>query len=110
MRAKTALSNTTACWASANASLLSPRVQTVATTALFVAAAAFPAFAQDTIGITPVATAAIAGFKVLGLIGIGYGFIRLMGGRHTVEGLVCMGIGGLGLAKSDAVAALFGIG
>lgn len=110
MRAKTALSNTIAYCAPFNAPLLSPRAQALATTALFVAASAFPAFAQDTIGITPVAAAAIQGFKLLGLIGIGYGFVRLMGGRHTIEGLVCMGAGGLGLAKSDAVAALFGIG
>ncbi len=72
-------------------------------------AAIVPAFAQDTIGITPVSTAVIAAFKLLGLIGIGWGFIRLMGGRHTIEGLVSMAIGGLGLAKADAVAALFGL-
>ena len=84
-------------------------LQAGAAVALLSVAAIVPAFAQDTIGITPVSTAVIAAFKLLGLIGIGWGFIRLMGGRHTIEGLLSMAIGGLGLAKADAVAALFGL-
>ncbi len=84
-------------------------LQAGAAVALLSFAALTPAFAQDIIGIQPISTAVIAAFKILGLIGIGWGFIRLMGGRHTIEGLVSMAIGGLGLAKADAVAALMGL-
>ena len=53
--------------------------------------------------------AVIATFKVLAGIGIVWGFLRLMSGRHTVEGLVTMGVGALGIAKADTIASLLGL-
>jgi uncharacterized protein (UPF0261 family) len=73
------------------------------------AAATGLAMAQsDVLGVTPVSQDAITVMKAVGLAAIGWGFLRLMGGRHTVEGLTMIGIGGLGLAKSSAIASLFG--
>lgn len=62
----------------------------------------------DVLGVTPVSQSAILTLKAIGLVAIGWGFLRLMGGRHTVEGLVALGVGGLGLAKSTAIASYFG--
>jgi hypothetical protein len=62
----------------------------------------------DILGVTPVSQAGITAIKAIALGGIAYGFLRLMGGRHTVEGLVEMGVGGLGIAKSQAIAGFFG--
>jgi hypothetical protein len=63
----------------------------------------------DVLGITPVSTAGIYAIKAIALGGIAWGFLRMMGGRHTVEGLVEMGVGGLGIAKSQAIATFFGM-
>ncbi len=48
-------------------------------------------------------------YAIIAFGGIGWGFIRLVGGRHTMEGLVTMAAGGLGVAKVDAIAGLFGL-
>lgn len=63
----------------------------------------------DVLGVSTVRDAAIVVFKVLAVLGIGFGFIRLMSGRHTMEGLVTMGVGALGVAKTDAIAGLMGL-
>jgi hypothetical protein len=68
------------------------------------------AFAQDVIGAAPVSNSAIYTFKAIAVAGVGWGFLRLMSGRHTVEGLTVMAAGALGLAKTQAVVALLGIG
>jgi hypothetical protein len=68
------------------------------------------AFAQDVIGAQPVSQAAIATFKLIAAAGVGWGFLRLMSGRHTVEGLTVMGAGALGLAKTAAVVGFLGLG
>jgi uncharacterized protein (UPF0261 family) len=67
-------------------------------------------FAQDVIGAAPVSQSAIYTFKAIAVAGVGWGFLRLMSGRHTVEGLTVMAAGALGLAKTQAVVALLGIG
>lgn len=84
------------------ATLISAAVMLMAQTGL--------AFAQgaDTLGVTPVEQAAIATMKLIAIAAIGFGFMRLMSGRHTMEGLVTLGVGGLGLAKTTAITALFG--
>jgi hypothetical protein len=68
------------------------------------------AFAQDVIGAAPVSQAAILTSKAIAVAGVGWGFLRLMSGRHTVEGLTVMAAGALGLAKTQAVVALLGLG
>jgi len=68
------------------------------------------ALAQDVIGAAPVSQAAIMTFRAIAVAGVGWGFLRLMGGRHTVEGLTVMGAGALGLAKTPAVVGLLGLG
>jgi hypothetical protein len=85
-------------------------LNTTATALVLAAAETSVALAQgaDTLGITPVEQAAIAGMKLIAIAAIGWGFMRLMSGRHTVEGLVALGVGGLGLAKTSAITALFG--
>lgn len=82
----------------------------IATALVLVAAATTAAFAQDVIGAAPVSQAAITVFKAIAVAGIGWGFLRLMSGRHTVEGLTVMGAGGLGLAKTQAIVGLLGLG
>ena len=57
---------------------------------------------------TPVGWA-VAAFKVIAGLGIVWGFMRLMSGRHTIEGLVIMAVGALGIAKSDAITAGLGL-
>jgi len=64
----------------------------------------------DPLGVTPVKDAVVATFKVLAAIGIVWGFLRMMGGRHTVEGLVTMAVGALGIAKADTIITLLGVG
>ena len=76
--------------------------------ALFVAAGT-PAFAQDVIGVQPVSAAVITVFQVIGIMAVGWGFLRLIGGRHTVEGLVTVAIGALGIAKTQAIATFLGL-
>ncbi len=63
----------------------------------------------DPLGVSSVKDAVIATFKVLAGIGIVWGFLRMMSGRHTVEGLVTMAVGALGIAKADTIASLLGI-
>jgi hypothetical protein len=41
------------------------------------------AFAQDVIGAAPVSQSAILTFKAIAVAGVGWGFLRLMSGRHT---------------------------
>lgn len=77
--------------------------------ALTVAALA-PAFAQDVIGAQPVSQAAITVFKLIAAAGVGWGFMRLMSGRHTVEGLTVTAAGALGLAKTQAIVTFLGLG
>jgi len=84
--------------------------QALATALALTAAVSTAAFAQDTIGIQPVSTAALAAMKLIAAAGIGWGFLRLMSGRHTIEGLTLMGVGGLGLAKTQAVVTFLGLG
>ena len=84
----------------------------VAQAALAVAAIvafAGPAHAQDVLGISTVREAVVTVFKAIAFLGIIWGFFRHMSGRHTVEGLVTMGVGALGVAKADAIAGLLGI-
>lgn len=84
------------------ATLISAAVMLMAQTGLALAQGA------DTLGVTPVEQAAIATMKLIAIAAIGFGFMRLMSGRHTIEGLVTLGVGGLGLAKTTAITALFG--
>lgn len=85
-------------------------IQTLALGLLLTAAAANTVMAQDVIGALPVSNSAILTFKAIAVAGVGWGFLRLMSGRHTVEGLTVMGAGALGLAKTPAVVALLGLG
>lgn len=77
----------------------------------FTLVAAGMAHAQgaDPLGVSGIKDAVIATFKVLAGIGIVWGFLRLMSGRHTVEGLVTMAVGALGIAKADTIAGLLGV-
>ena len=84
-------------------------LQTVAVALSLSLAAGKAAFAQDVIGLQPVSQAVISGIEVIAVAAICWGFMRLMSGRHTVEGLVTMAVGGLGIAKVQAVASLFGL-
>lgn len=84
------------------ATLISAAVMLMAQTGLALAQGA------DTLGVTPVEQASIATMKLIAIAAIGFGFMRLMSGRHTIEGLVTLGVGGLGLAKTTAITALFG--
>jgi uncharacterized protein (UPF0261 family) len=87
-------------------------LRAVGVSLVLTAAAAGPVLAQaaDTLGVEPVSTAAITTFKLIAAAAIGFGFFRLMSGRHTVEGLVTLGAGGLGLAKTSAIVTLLGLG
>ncbi len=83
----------------------------LATLALtFVAAGLAHAQGADPLGVSSVKDAVIATFKVLAAIGIVWGFLRMMSGRHTIEGLVTVAVGALGIAKADTIATLLGIG
>jgi uncharacterized protein (UPF0261 family) len=62
----------------------------------------------DVIGVSPIANDAIVAFKGIALAAIGLGFLALMSGRHTMAALVALGVGGLGLAKIQAIVTLFG--
>ena len=91
--------------------MLKTRIQRiVATASTLPMAVTTSAFAQDVIGAAPVSQSAILTFKAIAVAGVGWGFLRLMSGRHTVEGLTVMAAGALGLAKTQAVVALLGIG
>lgn len=83
--------------------------QILAVLAVFAVACIGPALAQDVIGAKPVSDAAIAMFKIVAVAAICFGFFRMMSGRHTIEGLVTVAVGALGIAKTDAVVALFGL-
>lgn len=67
------------------------------------------AIAQDVLGVEPVSQAGVFAIKAIAMAGIAFGFLRMMAGRHSIEGLVEMGIGGLGIAKSNAIAQFFGM-
>lgn len=84
--------------------------QAIATALALTFAVSSAAFAQDIIGAQPVSQAAITTFKFIAAAGVGWGFLRLMSGRHTVEGLTVMGAGALGLAKTAAITAFLGLG
>jgi uncharacterized protein (UPF0261 family) len=64
----------------------------------------------DVLGTEQVSQSAITTMKLIAVAGIGYGFLRFMSGRHTVEGLTLIGVGGLGLAKTQAIVGLLGLG
>ncbi len=64
----------------------------------------------DPLGVSSIKDAVVATFKVLAALGILWGFLRMMTGRHTMEGLVSIGVGALGIAKTDAIVALLGVG
>lgn len=74
-----------------------------------VTVAAAHAQGADPLGVSTIKDAVVATFKVLAGIGIVWGFLRLMSGRHTVEGLVVMAVGALGIAKADTIASLLGV-
>ncbi len=63
----------------------------------------------DPLGVSSIKDAVVATFKVLAALGILWGFLRMMTGRHTIEGLVTMAVGALGIAKADTIASLLGI-
>lgn len=84
--------------------------QTLAAALALTLAAIAPAFAQDIIGAAPVSQAAIVVFKAIAVAGVGWGFMRLMSGRHTVEGLTVTAAGALGLAKAQAIVGFLGLG
>jgi hypothetical protein len=84
--------------------------QTIVTALALTIALSTAAFAQDVIGATAVSTAAQATMKVIAGAGVAWGFLRLMSGRHTVEGLTMLGTGALGLAKTQAIVGLLGLG
>jgi hypothetical protein len=84
--------------------------QTIATALALTLAVTGAAVAQDVIGAQPVSQAAITTFKFIAVAGVGWGFLRLMSGRHTVEGLTVMGAGALGLAKTQAIVGFLGLG
>lgn len=96
-----------------NPTLVKPlgHVQAVLAAFVLTLAVAGVAHAQaaDPLGVSGIKDAVIATFKVLAGIGIVWGFLRLMSGRHTVEGLVTMAVGALGIAKADTIAGLLGI-
>lgn len=75
----------------------------------FVAAGLAHAQGADPLGVSTVKDAVVATMKVIAAIGIVWGFLRMMSGRHTVEGLVTMAVGALGIAKADTIASLLGI-
>ena len=75
----------------------------------FVATGLAHAQGADPLGVSGIKDAVIATFKVLAGIGIVWGFLRMMSGRHTIEGLVTMAVGALGIAKADTIASLLGI-
>jgi uncharacterized protein (UPF0261 family) len=84
--------------------------QVIATALALTFAVTTTAVAQDVIGAAPVAQGAITVFKAIAVAGVGWGFLRLMSGRHTVEGLTVMGAGALGLAKTQAIVGFLGLG
>ena len=86
------------------------RVALAALAFTFVAAGLAHAQGADPLGVSGVKDAVIATFKVLAGIGIVWGFLRMMSGRHTIEGLVTVAVGALGIAKADTIATLLGIG
>ena len=65
--------------------------------------------AADPLGVSTLKDAVVATFKVLAGIGVVWGFLRLMSGRHTAEGLVTMAVGALGIAKGDVIVGLLGL-
>ena len=86
------------------------RVALAALAFSLVAASLAHAQGADPLGVSTVKDAVIATFKVLAGIGIVWGFLRMMSGRHTIEGLVTVAVGALGIAKADTIATLLGIG
>ena len=63
----------------------------------------------DPLGVSGIKDAVIATFKVLAGIGVVWGFLRLMSGRNTAEGLVTLAVGALGIAKADTIVSLLGL-
>ena len=89
------------------------KVQTVTTALALTLLMTSGAMAQlaggDILGVTPVKDAAVVIFKVIAALGVLWGFMRLMSGRHTAEGLVVMAVGALGVAKGDTIATFMGL-
>lgn len=65
--------------------------------------------AADPLGVSTVRDAVVATFRVLAGIGVVWGFLRLMSGRNTAEGLVTLAVGALGIAKADTIVSLLGL-
>ena len=65
--------------------------------------------AADPLGVSTLKDAVVATFKVLAGIGVVWGFLRLMSGRNTAEGLVTLAVGALGIAKADTIVSLLGL-
>ena len=65
--------------------------------------------AADPLGVSGVRDAVVATFRVLAGIGVVWGFLRLMSGRNTAEGLVTLAVGALGIAKADTIVSLLGL-
>ncbi len=63
----------------------------------------------DVLGVAPISTEVITGLKLLGLCAIGWGFFRMMNGRHQIEALISLAVGALGLGKTAAIAAFLGL-
>lgn len=98
---------------------VAPQVSTPETTAMHLAkvvlaiavlslATLHPAAAQDILGISSFAAAAVLVVKAFcGLAVVGAAF-AIIGGRHQKEALVLLGVGLGGIYKADAIVALFG--
>ena len=76
--------------------------------AVLLSMATVPAFA-DVIGAQQVSDDVLTSIRVIAILGIAWGFIRLMSGRHTLEGLMTVAIGAAGVGKTQAIAGLVGL-
>ena len=63
----------------------------------------------DILGVQQPVGWGLAAIRLIAGLGIAWGFIRLMSGRHTMEGLIVMGVGALGVGKAAAIAGAMGL-
>lgn len=87
--------------------------QAVLVAAVLVAAVslafACPAHAQDVLGVSTLRERVILVFKGIAVIALGFGFLKLMGARQEMAALVVLAVGGLGIAKLEAIAGALGL-